>query len=151
MSKTDSKMDAKQFKKEMAGLKPGDGVALDDKTTYDYGADLNVEGVPLIDPGTGKTVSIRTFIFKMSPDKLKEFKSIEKQTLFNTHAKQIFTILWADGLQPLDGVPPRVIIDRKKCLYHIFVPCEARLNTMWMDKPKNLSETLNTKLDTVKT
>lgn len=135
---------------KLSDLKPGEGVSVGD-TKYEYGADLTAPSVPLIDPGTGKTVSIRTFTFKMNPKKIKEFAHVDKQALFNAHAKQITTMLWGDGLIPLDGNSPRVIIDRKRSLYQIFVPCEARLNTMWMDKPKNLSETLNTKLDTANT
>lgn len=125
---------------KLEDLKPGTGVDAGDMK-LDYGADLQTEGAPLIDPGTGKTVSIRVFQFKMNPEKIKSFPN-DKQAIFNSHAKQIATILWGDGLMPLDGVSPRVIIDRKKALYNIFVPCEARMNVMWIDKPKNLSEEL---------
>ena len=133
-----SGMDAKKFKKEMAELKPGDGVDIGD-TKYEYGADLNAEGVPLRDPGTGQTVSIRTFDFKVNP----QLKKIpDKQTLFNAHARQILTILWGDGLIPLEEVSPRVIIDKKNKFYRIFVPCMARKSVLFMEKPKNLSEEL---------
>ena len=129
----------KQFKKEMAELKPGDGVRVGD-TKYDYGANLNTEGVPLIDSGTGKTVSIRTFHFKMNPQSVNDFKDV--QTIFNSHARQISTILWGDGLIPLDGHSPRVIIDRRRGIYKIFVPCEAKRSTLFIEKPVNLTEQL---------
>ena len=133
-----NKTEAKKFKKEMAELKPGDGVDIGD-TKYEYGADLNAEGVPLRDPGTGQTVSIRTFDFKVNP----QLKKIpDKQTLFNAHARQILTILWGDGLIPLEEVAPRVIIDVKRRRYQFFIPCKARREVLFMEKPKNLSEEL---------
>ena len=130
--------EVKQFKKEMEDLKPGDGVQVGD-TKYEYGADLSTEGTPLIDPGVGKTVSIRVFQFKINPQKLKDFPA-DKQLIFNSHAKQISTILWGDGLIPFESINPRVIIDLKKGFYNIFVPCEAKRDVMFMEKPKNLSE-----------
>jgi hypothetical protein len=136
-----TKMDAKKFKKQMADLKPGEGIEVDDKTNYEFGADLSTEGVPLVDPGSGKTVSIRVFTFKINPEKVKSFPS-DKQALFNAHAKQIETILWGDGLRPFDSNPPRVIINLKKGIYQIFVPCEAKRDVTFTDKPKNLSELL---------
>ena len=120
-------------------LKPGEGVSVDKDTKYEFGADLSTEGTPLIDPGTGKTISIRVFDFKMNPD-LKELP--DRQTLFNSHSRQIATILWGDGLRPLEEISPRVIIDKKGGSYKIFIPCEARLNTLFADRPKNLSEVL---------
>ena len=129
-----SGMDAKKFKKELAELKPGEGV-----DGYEYGANLDAEGMPLIDPGTGQTVTIRTFVFKMNPN----IKNIpDKQILFNSHARQIKTILWGDGLVPLEEISPRVIIDTKKHRYQFFIPCKARREVLFMEKPKNLSELL---------
>lgn len=122
-------------------LKAGEGVKIAEDTKYEYGANLSAEGVPLIDPGTGKTISIRVFIFKIDPKKIRNFP-IDKQLLFNSHAKQISTILWGDGLIPFDGALPRVIINLKDGFYQIFVPCEARRGVMFMDKAKNLSEEL---------
>lgn len=136
-------MDAKKFKQEMADLKPGDGVVLDDKTKYDYGADLHTEGMRINDPGIGKTVSIRVFDFKMNPDPKVVFPT-DKQILFNAHAKQITTIMWGDGLVPLEGVSPRVIINKKEHKYQIFVPCEAKSDVLFYDKPKSLNEVLTT-------
>lgn len=117
-------------------LKPGDGIA-----GYEYGADLKTEGVPLIDPGSGPTVSLRTFAFKMNPEVIKHFPK-NKQDIFNAHAGQIKTILWGDGLVPYEDSSPRVIISMKKRMYYILVPCVARLNVSWLESPKNLSEEL---------
>lgn len=124
----------------MENLKPGDGVQVGD-TKYEYGASLQTEGTPLIDPGKGKTVSIRVFHFKMDPAKVKDFP-IDKQEVFNAHATQIKHILWGDGLIPLEGVSPRVRINKRMKYYNIFVPCEARLGVSWIEKPKNLTELL---------
>ena len=136
-------MDAKQFKKEMVELKPGKGVTLDDGTKYDYGADLHAEGTPLIDPGEGEANVIREFIFKMNPEFKKNFQG-NKQDLFNAHARQIATVLWGDGLRPLEEIAPRVIINIKKGFYKIFVPCRAAKGMIFsqMNQPKNLSEEL---------
>ena len=123
----------------MAELKPGNGIVIDDSTKYDYGATLDTEGMPLIDPGTGQTITIRVFEFKMNPN-IKQIP--DKQTLFNSHARQIKTILWGDGLIPLEEVNPRVIIDAKKHTYQFFIPCKARREVLFMEKPKNLTEEL---------
>ena len=109
-------------------------------TKYEYGADLSTEGVPLIDPGTGKTISLRVFHFKMNPE-LKHFPS-DKQAIFSSHAQKIKTVLWGDGLVAIEDVAPRVMINKRNHTYDIIVPCEARLSTMFIDKPKNLSEEL---------
>ena len=103
-------------------LTAGEGVQIDDNTKYEYASELSTDGVPLIDPGGGPVNVIRVFNFKMNPDR-KHFPG--KQALFNTHAKQIETILWGDGLRPLENVGPRVIINSKGGFYQIFVPCEA--------------------------
>ena len=141
-------MDAKKFKKQMADLKPGDGVSVGD-TKYEYGADLATEGVPLIDEGRGKTMTIRTFTFKIKPENLLNF-SQDKQSIFNSHARQISTTLWGDGLVPYEEVPPRVILDTNKGIYRIFVVCEAKHDVSWMESPSNLSKLLSQKLDSAK-
>ena len=122
----------------MADLKGGEGIKVDEKTNYEFGSELSVDPTPLIDPGTGKTISIRVFTFKIN---VKSFPS-DKQAIFNAHAKQIETILWGDGLRPFDSAPPRVIINLKKGIYQIFIPCEAKRDVSFTDKPKNLSELL---------
>lgn len=121
---------------DLKNLKAGSGVE-----GYEYGADLATEGAPLIDPAQGKTISIRVFEFKMNPKMIKDFPN-DRQTIFNAHSKQIKTILWGDGLIPLEEVAPRVIINKRKYKYQIFVPCEARLNVNFVDKPKSLSQQL---------
>ena len=124
----------------MENLKKGEGIQIDQDTKYEYGSEFSTEGVQLIDPGEGKQISIRVFTFKINPAKSKEIKHISKQAIFNEHAKQMATILWGDGLIPYEEAPPRVIIDQKKGVYLIFVPCEAKRGVIWSEKPKNLQE-----------
>lgn len=120
-------------------LKAGNGISIGD-TKYEYAADLHAENAPLVDPATGKTVLIRAFNFQINPE-LKDF-DIDKQELFNHHARQIQTLLWADGLQPMSDIPPRVIINIEKSVYNIFVACESRLSTVFADKPRALTQQL---------
>lgn len=119
-------------------LKAGDGLMIGD-TKYEYGANLEAPTAPLIDAAQGKTVAIRLFEFTMNPEMKGD---ADKQLIFNAHAKQIQTILWADGLKPLDEVSPRVILDITKRAYQIFVPCEARSSTAFIETPKTLSQQL---------
>lgn len=104
-------------------------------------ANLETETTPIIDQGVGKAVVIREFLFQINPE-IPDLELIDKQVLFNAHAKQIATMLWGDGLRPLEENPPRVIIDVKNKVYRIFVPCEARLGVVFADKTRNLSEEL---------
>lgn len=136
----------------MENLQKGDGVQIDKDTKYDYASELSTEGVPLIDPGEGKQVSIRVFTFKINPSKIKEITRVNKQAIFNEHVKQITTTLWGDGLHPLEEISPRVIINLKKGIYQIFVPCQAAKGVMWSskDRPKNLQELTKGNLESLK-
>lgn len=122
----------------MENLKPGEGIRVDDDTKYEYGANLESDKVQVIDKGVGKQVLIRTFDFKMNPN----LQTVDKQGIFNAHAKQIATMLWADGLRPLDDISPRVIVHAEKGTYQIFVTCEAKTGTVFAEKTRNLSEEL---------
>lgn len=137
----------KQFIDIEGELKPGTGVDIGDNTKYEYASQLETDNVPLIDPGGGGVVVIRVFTFKMNPER-KHFPG--KQRLFNTHAKQIETILWGDGLRPLESNPPRVIINSKDGFYQIFVPCIAAKGVVFSEKDRNpelLHKQLNGKLE----
>ena len=131
-------------------LRPGEGVQIDKDTKYEYASELTTDNVPLIDPGGGGVVSIRVFTFKMNPER-KHFPG--KQALFNSHAKQMETILWGDGLRPLESNSPRVIINDKKGFYQIFIPCIAAKGVIFSEKDRNpalLHEQLRGKLDSHK-
>src|SRR3990167_9845854 len=140
----------KQFIDLEGELKPGDGIQIDKDTKYEYGSQLETEGVPLIDPGGGPVNVIRVFYFKMNPAN-KDYSN--KQAIFSAHARQIETTLWGDGLRPLDSVPPRVIINSKKGSYKIFVPCEAAKGVIFSEEHRNpdlLHNQLSGKLDSLK-
>ena len=127
---------AKQFVdiKGLENLRPGTGVQVDKDTKYEYASELATDNVPLIDPGGGSVNVIRVFSFKMNPER-KHFPG--KQALFSSHAKQIETILWGDGLRPLDSVPPRVIINSNGGFYQIFVPCGAAKGVIFSERDRN--------------
>jgi len=133
--------------KGLENLKRGTGVEVDKDTKYDYASELATDNVPLIDPGGGGVVAIRVFTFKMNPER-KHFPG--KQALFNSHAKQIETILWGDGMRPLESNPPRVIINSKGGFYQIMIPCIAAKGVLFSEKDRNpelLHKQLKGKLD----
>lgn len=105
------------------------------------GEQISTQSDPMIDPGVGKPYVLRTFEFSKNP----EFKGkINKQEIFNKHWRQISTILWGDGLVPVEDINPRVEFT-KNGNYRIFILAEARLNTLVVDKPKTLQQILKKK------
>src|SRR3990167_4252229 len=129
-----SKKIQKQFIDIKGELEPGEGVQVDEDTKYEYASQLETDNVPLIDPGGWAVNVIRVFTFKMNPEK-RDFTN--KQTIFSAHAKQIETILWGDGLRPLENVSPRVILNNKKGFYQIFVPCGAAKGVIFSQRDRN--------------
>ncbi len=121
-------------------FKGGEGIQISEDTKYEYASNLETPSIRLEDPGIGKTVLIRAFDFKINPN-IKEIP-LTKQEIFNHHARQIQTILWADGLKPLEDIAPRVILNEKDGFYHIFVSCEAKLSTVFADTPRPLNQQL---------
>jgi hypothetical protein len=105
-----------------------------------YGASLDTKSDPLMDPGTGKKMVIRSFDFEINPEA--EGFPDDKQELFNHHAKQIQTILWGDGLKPYEDVAPKLTIDSKRMSYRIVVVAEPRTGTVVAESPKTLNQLL---------
>ena len=131
-------MAKKEIPKQLVDVKgeltPGTGIDVGDDTKYEYASQLETDNVPLIDPGGGGVVVIRVFKFKMNPER----KSLPgKQKIFSSHSKQIETILWGDGLRPLESNPPRVILNNKGGFYQIFVPCIAAKGVIFSEKDRN--------------
>lgn len=86
--------------------------------------EMQTEKVEIRDPGQGKPLILRTFEFQLNPALPKDFK-FSKQDIFNSHGQQIKTLLWADGMIPLDNPnkKPKVQISKKQNKYRIFVLC----------------------------
>lgn len=107
------------------------------------GANIQAESTPLIDPGTGEPIIIRTFMFKFNPEWIKKnkgVKNVNKQELFNNHWKFLQLELWKDGLTPNEGVEPKMTF--KKGHYFIQLTCRARLGVMVADSPETLNKIL---------
>jgi hypothetical protein len=119
----------KQFVEAKGELQPGEGIE-----GYEYASELSTDKMPLIDPGGGPVNVIRVFNFKMNPEK-KDFTN--KQAIFSAHAKQIETLLWGDGLRPLENINPRVILNNKQGIYQIFVPCGAAKGVIFSERDRN--------------
>lgn len=103
------------------------------------GQDIEVKSDPLVDSGTGKPVILRVFEFSANPEMLKKMRPT-KQELFSGHAMQIKTMLWADGLQPFEGISPTVNTSKKREKYRIFVTCEPRPGISVLERPQTLQE-----------
>jgi len=107
-----------------------------------HGAQLGVEGIPLVDAGVGKPLILRVFEFAINPVKVKELKEkgiiVSKQEIFNTHWPQIKMQIWGDGLVANEQVDPRVIIGKKR--YRIFILCEPKFRNIVVDKPRTLQQ-----------
>lgn len=117
----------------------------DKDTKYEYGADLSAEPVPVLDPAIGKTVTLRVFDFKIPNNYDVANFPRDKQKIFSDHASLIKTMLWADGLVPYEGdreITPKVIVSLKKRTFRIIVAAQARFNTMFIEKPRSLTEML---------
>ena len=116
-----------------------------EEVKYEYGADLEAKPQPLIDPGTGKTLTLRSFDFIIPPKlDLKNFPT-DKQKIFSDHVKLIRTMLWSDGLIPYEGnsyIPPKVIVNLKERKFKIIVVAQARSSTSFYEKPKSLNKLL---------
>ncbi len=107
-----------------------------------YGTELKSDATPIIDPASGKPAIIRMFDFRMDKS-IRRFEAT-KQQVFSAHSKQILTLLWADGLRPIEGVNPRVSIDTRKRTYKIVVAAEPRLHQTVIETPNSLNDVLST-------
>lgn len=111
-----------------------------DKQTTWYGHDINAQSAPLIDPGTGQTLTIRVFEFGVNPAWKGTVPS--KQAVFNMHWKQLKTILWGDGLVAIQEKEFEPKIEFRGDRYYIFLTCQPRNNTFFANKAKPLHEYL---------
>lgn len=104
------------------------------------GQDIEVTSDPLINDDSGKKVVLRFFHYQMNPEMVKYQRPID-QDIFNTHAQQIKVVLWKDGLIPYEIVAPQIIWSKKKKdIYSIMVPCEARAGLSILESSQTLQE-----------
>lgn len=96
------------------------------------------------DRGHGGAAIIRMFEFAANPEAFKQHTPT-KQELFNYHAKGIEIQLWADGFNVMPEVEPRVILNKRKTKYSIFVGAQPRAGMTVLEKPRTLSEIAHNK------
>lgn len=68
---------------------------------------IETQSDPLQDPGLGQGVVVRNFFFK-SPPKIAGMIRPSKQQIIEGHKHIMGTMLWADGLQPLEDKAVRL-------------------------------------------
>lgn len=99
-----------------------------------YGKEDQTEKEYFHDTGKGVPITIRLFEFKFPPTL--EHLPTKEQILTPDYMKHLHTQLWADELRLV--MEPRVTIDKDGC--KIFVPCQARTGSTFLDNPKLLQE-----------
>lgn len=102
------------------------------------------------DTGTGEVIVIRSFEFGANPATFKEYEKNYgrlpyAQEIFQSHMKGILSLLWQDGLSPVEEIPPRLILSKKKDKYMIMVGARPQLGQTILEKPQTLSEIANVK------
>lgn len=117
----------------------GDSFITHDEKHAWEGQDIEVKSDPLHDTQQGENVLMRVFDFGANPLTLKRDKP-SKQQLFDSHAKQIMTMLWSDGLVPVENLNPIIQVSKKKEKYRIIVWCRAKSGVVWADTPHSLQE-----------
>ena len=103
------------------------------------GQDGEVRSDPLVDSGTGTPVVMRFFEFQGNSEALKKHVPND-QELFNTHAHQIRLMLWGDGLEPLEVIPPRIMRSKNKLSYRIMVLCIPKKGVALNDSTQTLQQ-----------
>lgn len=122
----------------------GESFSIHDENKHKWeGQEVQVNSDPIIDPGTGETVLMRVFDFGANPENLKRDKPT-KQQIFDSHIKQIQTMLWSDGLEPMKELNPLIQVSKKKEKYRIILWCRARSGVTWADSPLNLRDIIKT-------
>lgn len=94
------------------------------------------------DVGEGEAVILRCFIFQMNLEKPELFieRQPTKQDLFNSHLRGIEMALYKDGMKIYDAVAPRIIFDKEKFQYSIFVAARPMRGYILQERPQTLTE-----------
>jgi hypothetical protein len=118
------------------------------KFSKDYVGDIEWEGEELMaqsqtkleqDIGVGAPVIIRFFEFGTNPQAFRDHTP-SAQELFDSHRRGIETLLWTDGLKPLEGIEPRFMFSKDKSHYRFIVTCIPRLGESIIDTPRTLTQ-----------
>lgn len=91
------------------------------------------------DEGHGAALVLRCFTFKANPEVFQHHQPT-KQELFNHHLKGIEIALWRDGLTPFVDSEPRLIVNKEKGTYEIWVGARPMKGHMLHEKPQTLTE-----------
>lgn len=103
------------------------------------GQELSVTSDPMEDRDNRGALILRSFYFKANPETMKRDRPT-KQAIFNTHAMQIKTMLWSDGLEPFEAIPPKVIVSKKRDEYKVFVACIPKPGVVLAERPNTLQD-----------
>lgn len=91
------------------------------------------------DTGHGNPAVIRRFTFGVNPQAFHEHTPTT-QELFNAHYKGIELALWKDGLKVIPEVDPRVVFNKQKTQYFIFVGARPMKGFLLNEKPQTLTD-----------
>lgn len=91
------------------------------------------------DAGEGGAAIIRAFDFAANPEAFNKHQPTA-QELFNHHLKGIEVMLWRDGMKVMTEVPPRLLFNKKKNKYRIFVGAAPQKGHILTQRPKTLSQ-----------
>lgn len=101
-----------------------------------YATEDQTQETTFQDKGKGDAVLIRLFEFKLSPT-LKEVPTTD-QILTPEYVQYLHAALWADDLRIIDVNEIRVVINKDWC--QVFVPCQARTGSTFLEEPKLIQE-----------
>lgn len=111
-----------------------------------HGQEIEVNSNPLVDPGVGREVVLRSFFFKAAPVP-RGFRPPTKPQILSHYKKMIDDFLWKDALVALDHRKPQVYArkDLKKgALRDKMIEENADFVIMILAKPKLGSTVLDT-------
>lgn len=94
------------------------------------------------DTGEGFPVILRAFEFGVNLEAFKDHTPT-MQELFNSHAKGIEMHLWRDGMILFDQVQPRIMFNKPKTKYKIFIAALPAGNNVLLETPQTLSQIAN--------
>ncbi len=106
-----------------------------------YGQEVSANSDPLVDSGTGTPIIMRFFEFEANPEMFKHKPT--NQELFNAHSQQIRMMLWGDGLEPFQGIEPKIIRSKNKPSYRIMITCIPKKGVAVTDTSQTLQQIIN--------